>query len=46
METRTLIAYVLIAMIVAGLAATVVYFHRKRAERRRIWQGRSHRHGG
>jgi hypothetical protein len=40
METRILIAYALIALMAAALVGLFVHYQRKRAERRRIWEGR------
>jgi len=43
MESRTLIAYALIALMVAAVGMAIVYYRRKRLERRRIMHGRSRR---
>lgn len=42
MEARTLIAYALIAVMIAAIGAAIVYYRRKRlARRRRTLHGRS-----
>ena len=43
MEARVLIAYALIAVMVAAIGMTIVYYRRKHLERRRIMHGRSRR---
>lgn len=43
MEPRLVIAYALIALITVALVATIVHYQRKRAERRKIWEGRGRR---
>lgn len=43
METRLIIAYALIALLSAAVLTTIDYYQRKRAARRRIWEGRGRR---
>lgn len=41
MEFRLLLAYALIALMAAAIGSALVHNSRKRAARKRMWQGRS-----
>ena len=43
METRLIIAYALIAVLSAAILVAILHYQRKRAARRRIWEGRGRR---